>query len=141
MRLLALDPGESTGWAIFQDAGIEDFGTLKKHEVEDWLIDQKPDVVVVEDYKIRPNKFNAHAWSSPYTLQLIGSIKTIFKMKGIQVILQQPSVKPVGYGLAGATYVKGKPNMHYLDAIAHGCFYLVTAKGVSPKCLHIHKES
>lgn len=126
-ELIAVDPGETNGWAQFIDGECVKFGTLKwENEIFDWITEQSPNYWIVEDYIIRPEWAAGanHDFNRGITLQVIGAIKLWARAGGAVVNLQQPSLKPAAYGQMGATYVKGKKNMHHMDAIAHGTWYI-----------------
>ena len=94
------------------------------------------DLVVCEDYLIRPKDLTknwGHEWNNGPALRMIGAIDFWAQNYSIEMVLQQPSIKPVGYGYIGAKYVKGKAKMHHIDAIAHGAYFLVKNKLATPK--------
>lgn len=125
MKLLALDPGQSNGWAIYKDGAIDSFGTLQwEAEFLDWFMEQDPDIIVAEDYIIRPKAYD-HNFDKGVALQVLGAVKLHARRLGVPVVLQQPALKPGAYAHMGATYVKGKRGMHHMDAIAHGHEYLL----------------
>lgn len=122
--MIAIDPGNTTGFAFFQQ-GRESpvsFGEVKADDFNKWLRSiSDPKLWVVEDYIIRPG--TANQWNKGDTLKLIGRIELYTDILGANLVMQQPSIKPLGYGHAGMEYVKGKSGMHIYDAIAHGAFY------------------
>lgn len=140
--ILGIDPGESTGLALI--SVTEKRPTLVEALVSKDLtgIDynyllQKATYVVVEDFKVRPRKAKEGAfdWQDMKTPQVIGSIKTLAKLLGKKVILQQPSIKPVGYGYAHLKYVPGKKGKHIEDAAAHAMYFGVVNKICLPSKL------
>ncbi len=133
--VLAVDPGNTTGWALFTDAN----GPAKMGEIpfeKRYLFIEEMSLLdnlhwVVEDYKIRPGSMNktgwAHEWSAAIPPKLIGAIEYaafLARHRGHIFVLQQPSIKPVGYAKAGLPYVKGKKGTHTFDAVAHGMYYI-----------------
>lgn len=135
-RLIALDPGETTGFALFEN------GTLIKTmqlatksipesvEILEPLFDRiKPTHIVYEDYKVYEWKSDSHSWSSLHTPQLIGCIETLCTLQKI------PFSKRMAQHAKGFCtdkklrewnyYEKGL--RHGRDAIRHGCFYLLFA--------------
>jgi hypothetical protein len=132
MKIVGIDPGKTTGWAVItvenKKITLGKFGTTKDLS----LLEIKPiladaDVVAYEGFWIRPGKaeqghFN---WSQMQTPQVIGSIRTLCGELGIQTKEQQPSQKVPGYAFAGMKYVKGKQGTHWQDALAHAVFYAV----------------
>lgn len=127
MRILAVDPGQTCGWAAILDGQVMTFGSPKgENEIWRWITDLLEDsdyfdVFVVEDFKIRPG-IN-FSWAQMFPIQVIGALKLVAFQLGIQTVLQQPSIKPMAYGQIGLTYKKGAKNKHVEDAIAHGMWY------------------
>lgn len=130
--VLGIDPGESTGLALIsitekRPTLVEALVSKDTSAIEyNWLL-KKADHIVVEDFKLRPREatqgdFN---WSQMTTPKIIGSIQTLAKLLGKEVVLQQPSIKPMGYGYAMMKYTKGKKGTHYQDAAAHAMYYSV----------------
>lgn len=147
LRILAVDPGESNGWAILDytaEGGIVPVatGTTRKEEFYKALDEKLLDSVnflVVEDFTVRPNyaKSGAFDWDRMSACQVIGAIHFISTTRAIPMLLQSASVKPVGYGFLGKEYRKGAKNVHHLDAQAHGVYYLVTRlKAKPPAAIH-----
>ncbi len=66
---------------------------------------------------------HANTWSENLESQILGFCRYFCMDKGIEMILQGADTKPVGYGMAGLKYVKGKGGMHMNDAIAHGSYW------------------
>ena len=132
MLILGIDPGRTTGLALIsihekRATLVEALESKDMSFVENnWLL-QKADYIVVEDFKVRPAKARQGAfdWQDMETPQVIGSIKTLAKLLGKTVILQQPAIKPIGYGFAHLKYVPGKKGLHIQDAAAHAMFYSV----------------
>lgn len=143
MKIYAFDPGKTTGWAHWNttDSGPRprEFGEIKKEDLSDFLNRIRPeemiDYFVIEDYKIRNTKqtggFN-HQWDNGLTLRVIGSMELRADQIGAKVVLQQPSIKPVGAGFGGIPHVSGKHDKHYLDAMKHGFYFLVRNKEIEP---------
>lgn len=124
MRILGVDPGDTTGWAILEKGEPVEIGTLKKDEFYEMIpqiLAKDIDVCVIEDYIVRPEWGNK--WKKTDTPQKIGAIRLICTEMKLRCVVQQPSIKPVGYGWAGMTYVKGKKGTHVMDAIAHARYF------------------
>lgn len=125
-RLIALDPGKTTGFAIFEDDKPCNFGTMTTKEYFDFIATAEADYFVVEDYVIRTQKFGGfdHNFDKGIALQLIGAAKLRAYQLGATINLQPPSLKPGAYAQMGAQYQKGKRDMHHMDALAHGQWYI-----------------
>lgn len=95
VKILAFDPGESTGWC-YQDArGKVCGGTARKSHMEVWklIVAANPDIVVLESFKLYPNKAQSLSWNSFYPCEVIGVIKVTCDLLGIPWVEQAPSVK------------------------------------------------
>jgi hypothetical protein len=133
MKILGLDPGKTTGLALIELDGRrikppEAYGECKDEtllEIEHLFIEA--DVIVVEDFKTRPNdaRRGAFDWDQMIAPQVIGAAKALAKRHSKLFVLQQASLKPVAYGLSNQKYVPGKKGMHRQDALAHAVFYSV----------------
>jgi hypothetical protein len=131
-ELIAVDPGGTTGWARFETPSQKpvEIGEVVKDKLYSWLELQTNHgtIWVVEDYIIRPPSRRQgghdHFWNKGDTLRLIGAIQYHAHIHQQLFYLQQPSIKPLAYKQMGAEYVKGKPNMHIKDAVAHGVHFI-----------------
>lgn len=124
MRILGIDPGGTTGWAILEDDQPVEIGTVKSpdfYKQMPEILAKNIDVCVTEDFIIRPEWGNR--WKKTDTPKMIGAIRLICEEMNLRFVLQQPSIKPVGYGWAGMVYVKGKKGTHIQDAIAHARYF------------------
>ncbi len=133
-RVLAIDPGETSGFATFEDADLVDTGELKTKDMDlgvaaisGVLEHFKPEVLVCEDYRIYGWKTKDHAWSSLHTPQLIGAINTLAIWAGVPMVKQSAQVAKqfcTNDKLQQWNYYrKGEP--HGRDAVRHGCYYIL----------------
>lgn len=159
MRLLVFDPsgnmgreGEgTTGWALFEDGELKDFGAIKSEEFdvqeEYWAAHRllvshmMPREVLMESYKLFAHKANAQSWSTMDTPQLIGFLRMYCWDRKIAVHFQDPQDKQrvtdpilVRMGVfekkGNKHYCMGRPTViHMRDAIRHGIFYYRWGKG------------
>jgi len=135
--LIAVDPGETTGYAIFIDTHLRYYVQIASKdiwEVAKWLetFTKKfhPKVIVVEDYRVYSWRAKQHTWSDLFTPRLIGGLEVLCGMHDVPLIKQQPQVakgfctddKLKSWGF----WVKGQP--HVRDAIRHGCYYILFNK-------------
>lgn len=143
-RILAFDPGETTGWSFWTseipDAPIPSVWSLSvAGQAKTWpmpnglkaftdLLDTyEPDFVVYERYAVYQWKTQDHAWSEAPTIQLIGLIKTLCLQRGIQTTEQTAQVaknfckddKLRTWGM----YNRGQ--RHARDSIRHGGYYIL----------------
>jgi len=129
--MISLDPGETAGWAIFEEGDYVDSGEAgPEHtmlEVYELITEVAPDVVVMEDYRIYGWKAKSHAWSDLFTPRLIGAIELTCILEDVPLYRQMAQSakgfctdkKLRGWGF----YKTGKP--HIRDAIRHGCYWLL----------------
>lgn len=137
-KLLSLDPGETTGYAIFDcqgyDIKLHESGQLKCKPLDDGIDaitlvinTHKPKVIVYEDYKVYGWKATQHSWAELHTPQLIGCIRMMSKIHSIpnyhqmaqhaKGFMTDDKLQQWGF------YIKGQK--HTRDAIRHGLFYLL----------------
>lgn len=132
LLILGIDPGRTTGLALLsineKKATLVEALESKDLTAIDynWLL-KKADHIVCEDFKVRPLKARKgnFDWSNMETPKIIGSIQTLSKLLEKTVILQQPSLKPMGYGFAHLHYTAGKKGLHIQDAAAHAMYFAV----------------
>lgn len=129
---IALDPGETTGVAIFEDTRLINATQIKTSDLKDATIllndvltFEGINQIIVEDYRVYSWRSKQHEWSNLHTPKLIGSIEALCALKGI------PCEKQMAHNVKGFVtdsklkawdmYRKGKP--HARDAIRHGCYF------------------
>src|SRR6266496_4107812 len=124
---IAIDPGDTTGWATFNEQGeLIDFQEIKGHDnFLDWLEQQNARVYIVESYRVRTSG-HINSFSTVPTLQLIGAIKRVAKKKGIKIVMQEVSpALSIGLRFIGMHSIyKGKHVPDRISALAHGTYYL-----------------
>jgi len=140
MRWITIDPGEDTGWAIWEDDQLVEASTDKLWDVIDALAasllsvettGDLPDFglvsrLVVEDWALYPWKLKSLAWDKCRTARGIGAIEIMCRISNTQFFLQPASIKKSAVA-AGAEELFLTPlheNRHCNDAIMHGVFYL-----------------
>ena len=140
MRWISIDPGEDTGWAIWEDDTLVDAATDKLWDVVDALssallsvdsIEDGPDfgearLLVVEDWALYPWKLKSLSWDKCRTARGIGAIELIARLSKAELVLQPAAIKKAAVA-AGAEELFMSPlheNRHANDAIMHGVFYL-----------------
>lgn len=140
---LALDPGETTGWATFDDKGeLLNLGQFTQAEQNDWLnenVTTALKAVICEDYRNHGWK-QQKKWSRNQTSKNIGAVEMICSMRNVPIVLQPNTVKKIGYKWGG---LEGAPSNHKIshqyDAYAHGVYWL-QSQGIRPVGLAIPKE-
>lgn len=135
---LAIDPGETTGWATFSQSGeLEDFGQIAGFETfVVWLekLRPVPELIICENYILNPKI--PQGGSEMWTSQVIGVVRVYGIRHGIIVEMQRNVCLSPGYAFAG---IKPLPKSrhaesHQFDAVAHGTYYLVKNK-IAPTAL------
>lgn len=133
-RLLALDPGETTGYAVFNTSNFIRGGQLSTSDPQGALIaftelfDQwVPTMVVMEEYRVYAHKTAQHAGSSLSTPRLIGMLETLCHQRAVPYHKQ-------GAGIAKG-FVKNDHlrawemwsvgMKHALDATRHGAYFIL----------------
>ena len=121
--ILAIDPGEVSGFAFLNMEGIlADMGQIKLPSLNaflDSLVDIE--VMVIENFRVRPN--TNFTWSDHPTIQVIGALKYRAHQLGCRVVLQEPSVKSIGAKWNGTPIPKDHSISHLVEAYAHGTYY------------------
>lgn len=138
-RLITFDPGETTGYSIWDNSKLVECGQLNTFQVRAsvntmryWL-DQKFEnipkdqrYVVIEEYRVYAHKAEGHAQDNMHTSRFIGSLETLLTLRGIK------------YEMRGAGLAKGfatdeklkdwgmwqRGERHARDAIRHGVYFL-----------------
>lgn len=125
---LAIDPGITSGWAIFDEQGnVLNYGQFKLDEVDDAipeLIHEKLIAVICEDYR-NHGWMQQKKWSRNDTSKIIGRIEAIAALRKVPVHLQPNTVKAIGYKWAGLNEAPSNHSIsHQFDAVAHGVYWL-----------------
>lgn len=134
-RLLCLDPGETTGWAVFERGELTASGQARTIEgwevIHDLFVDIKPTAVIYENYRVYAHKLERHSNSEVYTLRLVGVIEFICEMlfgiphynqmaQQAKGFVSDEKLKSWGF------YKKG--HRHARDAMRHGIYFLLFDK-------------
>ncbi len=133
-NLLSIDPGKTTGYALFKNTALYKSGQLDTPDIpsaaehlSSFLDVYTFNQMVVEDYRIYSWKAKDHTWSDLLTPRVIGCVETICALHNIPLVKQSPqNAKQFVTDdrlKEWQLYVKGK--VHARDAIRHGCYYLL----------------
>jgi len=152
MRTISIDPGDNTGWAVWDDGKLVDSGQDPLWDVIDavaytalggGLVDDpdqfiRPDrhlteaflgwgKLVVEDWALYPWAMQNHGmdWDACRTPRGIGAFELICRLSGREIVHQAASIKDSAEA-AGAETLFVTPlhdNRHQNDAMRHGVFY------------------
>ncbi len=131
---LAIDPGLTSGWATFDDAGnvldMGQFTMLELMSVLKELIHADLKTVIVEDY-VNYGWKQQKKWTKNDTSKIIGKIETLCDLHEIPYVLQAAMYRPMGYKYIGMSQPKNHSISHQWDAVAHGVYWLQT-NGIRP---------
>lgn len=124
---LAIDPGETIGYATFDDNGtLLDMGQFRFEaflsEIES-LFTSSIKVCIVEDYKNYAWK-QQKKWSRNNTSKVIGKIELFAELRGAKVVLQPAQHYPIGAKWGGFEIPSNHSISHQFVAAAHGIFWL-----------------
>lgn len=141
---LCVDPGETTGWSIWQGTTMVEAGQTALWEfidaVDGWLngpyipaaLDTGNDhdtgklgAIVCEDWSLYPWELQNLAWDKCRTARGIGALELLARQHGIPFHLQGADIKDAAKA-AGAEALYLEPvheNRHANDSIQHGVFY------------------
>jgi len=133
--ILAFDPGHTTGWAYFFDATLMDAGQIDTTSIFNCIDNaqplfhsHRPEIVVMEDYRVYKWRQKQHVGSEMLTTRIIGSLETQAIQDFTNHVVKQPA--HVAKGFCTDKKLKewdmDKPGMrHARDAIRHGCYYIL----------------
>jgi hypothetical protein len=133
-RLVSLDPGATTGVAVFRRLSLHMAAQLNTsmpdvalEQLTLFFDQQRPTEVVLEDYRVYANRVEQHAGSSLQTPRLIGMIETLCMQRKIPFHKQ-----PAGTAKYFCTddklrewgmYATGQ--RHARDAVRHAAYYIL----------------
>lgn len=140
MKFVSVDPGESCGYAVWEDGVLTAAGTAELwdfvHSVgevlgighhrglDPELLSRLTDVkeLVIEDWALYPWKLQEMGWDKCRTARAIGALEFICRAANIPYKMQPASIKDTAKA-AGADDLFYRPldeNRHANDAIMHG---------------------
>lgn len=145
---MSVDPGETTGWALWRGPILERGGQTATQDFADEVYDSLLgsgaayeegafaglELLVVEDFVIYPWKCQELAYDKVRTARLIGKLEQAADRAGIPVVLQGAYTKEDAEA-AGAEALFVHPlheNRHENDAIRHGVYFMAFHEGVKP---------
>lgn len=127
--MLAIDPGESTGYCYFIKGKPAEHGIIRGQEkLNEWLQEQDLPIeqVVMEQFKLFSWKARQQAGSRMVTSQVEGAVLFWARMKEIPVDLQSPSeALPMGKIWSGVEMPRNHNNSHGISALYHGTYWLI----------------
>ena len=137
VKIYAFDPGKVTGICVGDTDG-KLYDTLQ-YTAEPFykFLDtiREPAIFVVENFLIRPNKAQSFIWSDMEVIQHIGALKYKAYSTGSDFVIQEPSIKSIGYKWAGIKPPKNHAASHSTDAYVHLVYYWVKKLGMEPPAM------
>lgn len=149
-RVLALDPGETTGWSVWDSHdNSTHYELVRAGQLPTWdkeakpqtnkcivpcvrnfrqfLDEVKPDEVVMESYRVYEWKAENHSWSDVPTLRIIGSFETWLHNANIPYFFQTAQVAKQFVTderlQEWGFWLKGQ--RHARDSMRHGLYYIM----------------
>lgn len=131
-RLLAIDPGKATGWAIFENGVVKTMGAEHSVEAFDkWLHDVpekfgKIDVVVMEDFRLFRHKAQQQIGSRFEASQVIGLVTSWARRHGAELVMQKADILAIAPKWSKMPMPKDHSKSHSVSAYNHAFYYLIT---------------
>jgi len=131
MHLLSLDPGNTTGWAVFNaerhellQAGAD---KLTLYQLYKMIASTIPDEIVYESFRLYASKSDTMINNDFYPSQLIGVIKLYAEQFQVPIITQSAAKgKAIWKDDKLIKFGYSHNIIHARDAIRHGLTYLET---------------
>lgn len=140
LRVLAFDPGETTGHAYFSSCELVECGQLEPLEgtrqpdlmaAYKLVVNRDPDVIIYERFGLYESKAVQQIGSTFPTVEVIGVIKLgALRLDGTEVISYPAATAKSFFTDArlkdmGLLPEYAHKNRHAADAIRHACYYIV----------------
>lgn len=137
-RIIALDPGDATGWATGRirdgklDVTASGYGPWKEVGLRLWRAQSSPDPfshIVYEAWRLRPGHERTFIGSDFPSVQMVGQLKAAAWWAPVDVTLhsQEPHIKPVidkqMTHLGAGDYLPQSEVEHDRDALRHLHYY------------------
>lgn len=130
MITLAIDPGVTSGWALFRQKTLVQYGVVEGAVKDVWLFleGKTPSLVVMESFRLYPHAAANKIFSSFPEIETIGVIRLWVALHGAVLVEQSASQAKQAYSDAVIRqYVKGlnlpyPTSPHMRDAIRHGLY-------------------
>lgn len=134
-HLVAFDPGKATGWAIFKNGVLFDWGICPSLPeftsfLQNYLVKYgKPDKIVYENFIVFKQKAQRQAGSKMEAPQAIGQIKLWAAMIGFDesdLAVQMSNILPIAEKWSGVKVdAVSHDRSHNRAALNHGVYWLV----------------
>lgn len=119
MRVLGVDPGQTTGLCIIDGKQWDGTEAKSLSELAFWIVAQLPvDVIVMENFFI-----GRHTRNAPAPLHAIGVVTLLTEVYDVPLVVQSPSV--LQSRVARRVFDSGRSRSpHIRSALSHAKFYL-----------------
>lgn len=130
-HLVVFDPGKATGWAIFIDGKIKDYGIVRGLDEFNIFIQEyatnygTPDVILYETFHLFPNKAQKQSGSDMPASQVIGKIELWASMLACRVEKQNSSILSIAQKWSKVKVPTNHNESHGIVALNHGIYWLV----------------
>lgn len=126
---LAIDPGETIGWASFNDLGdlitMGQFRFENFNEEMDKLLHSDLKQVIIEDYVNYGHK-QQKRWTRNNTSKIIGKIELLADLRSVSWVRQPANNYGIGAMWGGFEIPTDHSISHQFVAAAHGIYWLQT---------------
>jgi len=116
IKIIGIDPGVTTGVAIYQNGSLRGGEITSYREIADLLESERPEIVVIEDFYIRRGKPSIYHPS----IRMIGVVEYLCQELEIKFIIQSPSI------LTAMRWIlpRGTGSPHVKAAMCHLLYHL-----------------
>ena len=127
---IGIDPGNTTGWAVV-DSKTGDIRELKHitfDDISQFLAEynwSQVDRVIMEDFRLFPNKAKDQSGSDFQVVQVIGMVKQVLSGKNIPIFMQMSSILSIAERQAGIKIPKKHSESHKIVALLHTRFWMI----------------
>lgn len=135
--ILIVDPGDTTGYALFYDDGeLYEKGQADFNKMLEMLSNViHIERIVVEDYRLRGGKQAQQTGSRFQAVQVIGALKYHAYLHNIEFELATVQAKTLGSMYSGVKPPSDHKKSHEIDAYNIGIYWLVANDIIYPPTL------
>lgn len=124
--ILVVDPGDTTGWAMFdREGGLIDKGQADLNEFFKLITEHSFAMFLVEDYRLRKGKQAQQTGSRFQAVQVIGALKYAAYLDEVDFELVDVQAKMLGSMYSGVKPPSDHKKSHEIDAYNIGIYWLV----------------
>lgn len=125
--LLAIDPGIMIGWAKFINGEVTSLGQIHLDDFTMWLENQpsRPDLIVVEDFRLFKHKALQQSGSRLETSKCIGIVESYGTRYKVKIVLQSANILPIAEKWTNQKMPSNHAVGHKISAYLHGSYFLI----------------